>query len=57
MPQGLCIIGESYVEKVPPFVMMERSEASQDGASQLKKTPATLRSFVVPITRDFSRMT
>ncbi len=28
MPQGLCIIGESYVEKVPPFVMLERSEAS-----------------------------
>ena len=37
--QGLCIIRESYVEKAPPFVMLEHSEASQGGASQLQKTP------------------
>ena len=29
--QGLCIIRESYVEKATPFVMLERSEASQGG--------------------------
>jgi len=56
--QGLCIIRESCVAKATPFVMLEHSEASQGGASQLqKKLPAALRSFVVPITRDASRMT